>query len=412
VSITTRRLLYLALVSAVLVVILGLNSHPGTALRDLANVLRLHFGVDSTRYMDQAWADFHAGTPLYANLGAADHLKFIYPPSSLLAYSLATLVHLHPAVFIQYLGLFSYLATLILAGEIFLLKLPNPRLAAETVRIRLLIALLGLLFFPLLSGLQVGQIQTFLTFLWTLAIYLWIRQKPALSGLCLALTCTFKPMLAVFLLWAALRRQWRFFLAFATGAILIQTVAIALFGWRNEIDYLAALSFISHHGEAAASNQSVNGLLQSLTRNASMFRWSDSLYPPYNPIVYYGTLVSTTALLAFGLFAPALRRAPDRTVDFIVFGLLATIAAPIVWSHHYGYFFAAFVYLLPRIPPGRRDRFYAFLTCYAILVMNGVPWAFVTPPWTLLNGTVLYAGLGLIILIVSQASDAARPSTS
>jgi hypothetical protein len=44
--------------------------------------------------------------------------------------------------------------------------------------------------------------------------------------------------------------------------------------------------------------------------------------------------------------------------------------------------------------------------------MNGVPWAFVTPPWTLLNGTVLYAGLGLIILIVSQASDAARPSTS
>jgi alpha-1,2-mannosyltransferase len=412
VSISSRRLLYLALANAALVVVMGLNSHPGTALRDLANVLRLHFGVDSTRYMDQAWANFHAGTPLYANLGAAGHLKFIYPPSSLLAYSLAILLHVRPAAFIQYLGLVSFLATLWIAGEIFLLTLANPLAPAERVRIRLLIGILGLLFFPLLSGLQVGQIQTFLTFLWTLAIYLRIRRKPALSGICLAITCVFKPMLAVFLLWAALRRQWRFFLAFATGAILLQAAAIALFGWRNEIDYLAALSYIGRHGEAAASNQSVNGLLQSLTRNASIFKWSDSIYPPDNSVVYDGTLVSTAALLAFGLFAPALRRTQDRTMDFIVFGLLATIASPIVWAHHYGYFFAAFVYLLPRISNRQREAVYALMTCYAILSINGIPWAFVTPPWTLLNGTVLYAALGLIILAVLRAEDGNGPSVS
>ncbi len=401
-SFLRRKLLLLSLLTASLSVLLSALHPRGSELRYLYTVLRLQMGTDSSRFMDQAWQTITSGHALYGTLFFGQHVKFIYPTSSLLLYWLAAMLHLQGSVVVRAIILLSLPATLLIVGEIVILKASEagPLDAGERLRIRLLVALLGLLFYPLIYVVFLGQIQTLLTCLWTLSIWLWMRHRTALAGLTVALICIFKPALAIFVVWAVLRRQWRFLGTFVAAFCMIQTIAIALFGWQNEVDYLRVLNFLSHHGEVFIPNQTANGFLERWMRNGDMTQWSDTIYPPYNRLVYLGTLLSTAVLLLVGLLLPVVRRWGDSSADYILFGLLATVASPIAWEHHYSYFFAASMYYLAAARGRRRGIPALFAICFLVL-SNAWPLLnrLANTSWNPLLSYHLYAGLGMAALI-------------
>jgi len=399
----TKMLLLLVACNLIVAVALLLARPASSNLYLLGEDLRGHIGDDSSYFIELAFQLARTPQPLYSTLVMEQHKKFQYPTSSLLIGFAAEGLHTTMHGLVKWNVLISALLTLIVAGEIFLLVLPGvPGDARYRWQVRFLVAALGLLFYPLLNSVNLGQIQTLLTFLFTLAVWCWMRGWKAVTGVCLAVACAFKPPLALFLLWGLLRRQWRFVWAFLAIATAIQMLAILAFGWRHEVEYLAALSYLSRHGESIAENQSVNGWLQRWTRNGQDVPSTDYFpYPPYNALVYVGTLISTAALLLFGLLLPALRRWQGTASDFVLFGLISTIASPIVWTHHYGVFYVGFVFVLAMLlkQSGRMPAL--FILCFLVMAnfwhfggsLYGSRW------FSPLFSYVLYAGLGILWLL-------------
>jgi alpha-1,2-mannosyltransferase len=360
--------------------------------------------TDSSAYMDKAWIVVRSGRSLFPTLFFQQHVKYIYPTSSLLLAWLASGLGITLYALVRVLVLTSAILTLLVTGDIFLRVLPaQSENHGYRWKVRALIALLGLFFYPLVNGVQLGQIQTLLTFLFTLAVWLWLRGQKIGAAVCLAVACSFKPPLALFLVWGALRREWRFVCALFGTVLLVQVIAIWLFGWKNEWEYLPVLNYLSHHGEMLGENQSVNGFLQRLTRNGQNDLITDYVsYPPYNRIVYLGTLLSSLLLVAVGLLVPVWRRWRDPVGDFLFFGLLSTIASPIVWTHHYGVFYIGTVYLLAVFLRDERAIPATLAVCYVVLanlfhLLGRFYWV-PSVNWVFSYG--LYAGVGIILIFL------------
>jgi hypothetical protein len=375
---------------------LWLQKPDDSAMQKLRFIAQGQVLDDSSAFMQEAWRVEQARKPVYQTVFFEEHLKFQYPTSSLLIGYVSKEFGVTFHRLIKWMVLISGVLTLLLAGDIFLRLLPTE--PGERWKVRVLIASLGVSFYPLILGVRFGQMQTVLTFLFALAVWLWLLDRKAAAGVCLAIACAVKPPLGLFLLWGLLRREWRFVWALLGTVITVQLVAIWVFGWSNEIGYLAPLSYMAHHGESIGENQSVNGWLQRFTKNGE---GSTSMFPPYNRIVYVGTVLFSLFFVLMGLIVPAWCKWKDPVADFILFGLLSTIASPIVWTHHYGVFYVGCVYFLALRLKQNTDIPLMFVGCFVLLanffhVFGKYYWV---RPENLFFSYVLYAGLGLILLI-------------
>ena len=232
------------------------------------------------------------------------------------------------------------------------------------------VAVLGILFLPFAEAFYRGQVQILLTFLWELSALLWVTRRKSSAGFVLALTCVFKPQLAIFLLWGLLRREWKFALAFVITCVVVLACSVARFGVTNHLDYLAVLSYLSRHGEALWANQSMNGLLNRLLcENGDPVSVElHDIYPPYRPAIYILSSCFSALLVVVGLFLPW-RFGWSRTIgDYLLFGCLAVLMSPIAWEHHYGYFFFPAVLLLAAA--GRLPRPAWFVLCACVLAIS------------------------------------------
>jgi hypothetical protein len=65
--------------------------------------------------------------------------------------------------------------------------------------------------------------------------------------------------------------------------------------------------------------------------------WLEHGFPPYHPLVYWGTLLTSVLMIGVALFAGR-TRADERSllVSYLSAALLITMASPIAWEHHYG----------------------------------------------------------------------------
>ena len=389
----TRTLLLLLLANAAVMTALFAVKPKSSTVQTLGWVARGQMLEDSSAFMQKAWRVERAGLPVYRTVFFEEHLKFQYPMSSLLLGYVAETLHVSWAALVKWMVLLSAVLTLWLAGDIFVRLMPLE--PPDRWKARLLVAGLGVSFYPLVVGVYLGQMQTVLTLLFTLAVWLWMQQRKAAAGACLALACAVKPPLGLFLVWGLLRLERRFVWSFVAVALAVQGAAIALFGWSNEVGYLAALSAMGHSGENIGENQSVNGWLQRLLRNGEA---DATMFAPYNAVVYAGTVVSSVALVAAGLALPVWLRWKDRLADFVVFGLLSTMASPIVWTHHYGVFYAGCVYFVAMrlrqgsaLPAGFAVCFLALANYFHVL--GKFYW---TPSMNWVFSYVLYAGLGVV----------------
>jgi alpha-1,2-mannosyltransferase len=331
-------------------------------------------------------------TPLYSEIFFNRKLKFQYPPSSLFA--IAGLLWLVGPNHIrtEECRVFELPTANDILGWIFLLisalsaaalleiglrrQLATPSTRRERVARYLIVVALALTFYPLVKAYTLGQIQNWLNGLFALALFCWVKGKKAPSGVLIGLMALVKPHYGLFLLWAALRREWRFAGAFAATLTIVVLASIAVYGWANHVDYLRVLQVLAERGETYYPNQSVNGLLNRVMSLVDPTSWYslqffDNAFPPFSWLVYGGTLIASIILLSTALFRRGNDGDPDRTFDLCIMMLSITIASPIAWEHHYGTMFPIFAILLTSAI-GHRQRL-ILLTVSYVLISNFIP---------------------------------------
>jgi len=316
-------------------------------------------GVDSWQPMQLAIDHVRAGLSgsIYSSLFFQQRIKFQYPPSSLLLMDLSESALGNPVsvVALNTVSWLCVLALCALAPAIYLavLKRLNPDLWSRSTRLHLglqscALFFMSLGFYPVTKGFYLGQIQTWLTCLFAGAVLAWVAGFEAISGVLIGLIITVKPQLAVLLVWGAIQRRRKFLVGSVSVVLVLEALSLSRYGIRNQLDYLSVLSYLSSHGESFYANQSVNGMLARMLRVGPNTEWAATGFPPFNAVVYYGTLATSSVTIALALFWKRKDNAPQSMlVKFLVASLLVTMASPIAWEHHYGILVPIFAALLP-----------------------------------------------------------------
>lgn len=275
--------------------------------------------------------------PIYADVFFRKQFKFQYPLTSLMvSYGVSAISNDYIKI-IKFITWLSILATALFVILIFHhgggMRLGfnlNSLLAFASLGI------LTLLFYPIDKAHSLGQIQAWINFMFCALFYCWLRNWQAPSGILLGLMCLINPQYGLIALWGILRAKWKFIAYFLVALGLGAVLSILLFGFENNLNYFSVLSYLSHHGEAFYPNQSMNGLLNRLLFNTPILEFSRRLFPPYNPVIYYGYLLFGISLVLLAFILPKISKKEGTIWDLAIISVAATMFSPIAWEHHYG----------------------------------------------------------------------------
>jgi hypothetical protein len=259
-----------------------------------------------------------------------------------------------------------------------------------------------LTFYPAIKAFTLGQIQLWINSAFALVMLLFVMRIRIASGALMGAICLIKPHYGLIVLWGALNREWRFTGACAAVGAVGLLFSIWHYGWVNHLDYLRVLSFMSERGESYYANQSINGLLNRL---ASLFGSGSYAnvafdaygFPPYTPWVYWGTVVSSAAILLAAFLRISSEQ--NRVLAFSIIAVSLTIASPIAWEHHYGVFLPVFAFIAGGLA-GDRRKLALLAICYTF-VSNYVPVfnALAETPFNVTQSYMFAGGLTFLILM-------------
>ena len=432
---TTRRLALFLIASFVgvhgLVTVLGAR-HEETGLLPIAWFAEGRQGRDSSDPMAQAY--LHATTPhrverpFYWRTAFSRQVifkGFQYPPTALLVVSaLDRVLGARWPDALRWITWVMVPATAVFVWMLYV-RLRPPAAPEERALAALAAVLATLTFYPVMRAYANAQMQTWLNALFAAAVWCWAGGRRGTAGVLLALSCAVKPQLAVFLLWGAIRREWRLVAAFAATAVLLLGVSVSLYGWGPHVEYLGMLRFLGERGEAFFPNHSVNGLVNRWLFNGDILSWKRPWvdhFPPYDARVFVATAVSSVVLLTLAVWPPRAGPAPAGVIDFGLMGLATTMASPIAWEHHYGVALPIFVAAY-RICAVGSKRTRAALAVSYVLMANCL-WVTKALAASRLNVLESYLFFGAIVLLVVlvrcrgplatplRASGGARPGSA
>ena len=352
--------LFNCVVLNVLLAVLPWTPRHLTALHYTGGFILGQAAADSWEPMRLALDQFRAapGKPLYSQLFFERHVKFIYPPTSLLLTRGLDRLLGAGSDHRRFLNGVSWIMVLAMAGVVAAVfwqsRRDNQREAVplsplDAMACSILAVAFTLTFYPVVKSFRLGQMQTWLNLLFAMTLWSWLRSREAAAGVLAGMICLVKPQHGVLLLWGISRRRWRFVLALAAVLLVAGTMSIAVFGLANCGDYVAVLSFLGQHGESFYPNQSVNGLLHRLLFNGDALEWHPDVYPPFNLWVYSGTLASSAVFIALCLFWRRGEHDRASTTDLMIGLLTCTIASPLAWEHYYGVLLPIYAISLPAL---------------------------------------------------------------
>jgi alpha-1,2-mannosyltransferase len=382
----------------------------GSVLDDTDDFFHGRHLDDSWTYMIAAvnqWKS-HPGSSLYDAVFFREHVRFIYPLTSLVPLWAAIRAGVSEEKIRAvgtFLGSTSVVVTILCSLGIFLRLVEKQERTSVFQRAADFgaVLLLGFMFYPLMKGFSLGQLQVVIDALFALSLLCWAAERQRASGSFIGLICLMKPQFILIVLWGFLRKRWGFAWTAAGAIILGGSLAVAVFGFANNFEYFRVLSFLGRYGDAYYPNQSFNGLLNRLLQTGNSASWSGDVFPAYNSIVYFGTILTSAAILLLGV--PWLREFHERRGmhEFCLIAVVATVCSPIAWEHHYGVFLPIFALLFAREGIGRpagRLNFIVLVAAYALIANNlGILNVFSKPPLNILQSYALFGALLLIVLL-------------
>ncbi|MZR31722.1 glycosyltransferase family 87 protein [Sneathiella litorea] len=332
----------------------------GEAIKETWTVLQLIIVDD-----DSWWPMYNAakvwihGHEIYQTIFFEERMKFQYPPLSILPFIVLIKLGLGWEAIREIANTLSYASIFILAVFIYEIIVSTfKNLSKESYlswRHRVVIFAISLVgtfgFDAIIRAQYLGQVQVLLDVVIGLAFLLFLTNRKYFSGACLAVAALVKPQFTLVLFWALLRKEKELVVGMILVFIPAGIVSLYVFGFDEHVHYLDTLSLMGKHGEAYWPNQSINGLLHRLLSDVNSLEFPVNSYAPYNPIVHVTTLVTTVMLILLGLFYRVGNRHPVSegvqsiwsALDLATMLLLATIASPIAWYHHYGILWPLFV---------------------------------------------------------------------
>jgi hypothetical protein len=381
-----------------------------TGFHDAYYFMRRIQGTDSWGPMLAA-SDFfrsHVSAPLYASVFFQSHVKFQYPLSALVPFVFLSRHGVTDPAILHWSRRITWVALwLIVAVAMATATKLIPKNTSTPARAGALaaVAIASFWFHPILRSFVLGQVQILLTLGFVIAFYLWMTGSEKSAGAILGILSLVKPQYALMLLWMALRRRWGALIAGLVCVLAGVAVSVAVFGWHNNLGYLAVLKMISRHGESYELNQSMNGLLNRLLFNGANLLWlpGPSSFPQFRPLIYAGTLVSTVLLLALGFFYPWGQSRRGGLADFSMMAIVSTIASPVAWEHHYGIalpiliwlYFTEYAQTKPPLHIGGVALAYLLIgDCF-----SGANLLWNTPVLNILQSYTYFGGLLLLLLL-------------
>lgn len=347
-----RRLLLFAVLSVFLanVVQWGLvrvvhHGNSGTLKDEARAFLHVRQWTDSWLPMMKS-IDYFQSAPDVRIYHAPIYDTLIYPLASLLPmYALRRLGISDPAM----LRLLAWTTWLCIPGIAVAALLMGRRLLhARGARLGWMaiagIFLLALCDYPVLKGYMLGNAQTYLSLGFTVLLLLWTAGRERASGVLTAILAFVKPQFGLLLIWFALRRKWNAAVACVVSAVVLLAVSIAVFGWRNNLDYVSVLSGLSRKAQSHFANQSMFGTLNRMIFNGENIGYTPYVYTPYIPWVYRVTLL-TALVLVVAVLAFPWGRMRGTTADLAAAGIISVAISPMAWEHHYGILLGVFAWV-------------------------------------------------------------------
>jgi alpha-1,2-mannosyltransferase len=382
----------------------------GSVLDDTADFFNGRQGNDSWAPMVAALNQYqsHPDQPLYQAAFFQQKDKFLYPLASLLpiwALKGAGLRASQIYTVLHFLCWISVVVAILCSLAIFFRAANNQEKTASFRRLTdcAFVILLGLTFYPLMKGYSLGQVQAVIDAIFAMAFLSCYAKRERTSGALIGLMCLMKPQYLLIVVWSFLRRRWNFAWV-ATGVVVLGTaLSVFFFGVANHLDYIRVLSLLGSSGQAYYPNQSVNGLLNRLLENGNNTFWAGADLPPYRPVIFYGTLLTSAVMLA--LAVPWRKKTADRSgiFEFSLIGVVATVCSPIAWEHHYGILLPVFALLFGIHVSGKgvlRAQFPLLVVAYVLIANNfNILNLFSRPPANIVQSYTLYGALVLIILL-------------
>jgi alpha-1,2-mannosyltransferase len=352
---------------------------------------------------------------LYETLFLGAHIRFQYPPSSLLPLEFLSAVGLSSVRALNAINSLVFLLNACAVGALSWLLFRNKSHAQtnapQGTAMAILAAGAAFIFYPLIRAQLLGQIQLWIDLLFTLALLCWFLERRLLAGLLVGLACTIKPQMGLLLLWCLLWREWRFAAGILIAAIPILLASLYRYGFHNHIAYLDVLSFLSRHGESFFANNSVNGILNWYLSPNDSLRWYDNDLTPFNPIVYAGTMVASVLALGLVCAPPLLHRSRRPALSDLGAAAICTVAgSPVAWEHHYGILLPLYLVALHTLftmADGYRRRLAAAgLTISWILVADFIPFAgfLAHTPFAIVQAYCFFGALLLLVFFLTAGN--------
>lgn len=384
----------------------------------LASMLHSSIRADSWGPMLQALRVLHGPDrdTLYQALFFTGHVRFQYPPTSLVSLDLLSALGIASFRALNAINLVAFLLNAAAVGFLMWLLFGGrgrtvgrgyPGLhPGGMVAIGVAAAFV---FYPDVRADVLGQIQVWIDLLFTSAVIGWLFGRRLFAGILIGLACTIKPQFGLLLLWGLLWTEWAFSCGILAGFAPVAIVSLFRYGLKAHLDYLNVLAFLSRHGESFFANNSVNGILNGYVPSNNSLYWDPLQFTPYNPVVYAGTAAASALVLAAVVYLPLSGRKTRPGVgDFAIASICTVIGSPVAWEHHYGILLPIFAVMLkhlldlPDVP--RRGIKLVCLGVSWILVANFIPFSnlFARTPFSVLQANFFFGALLLLVLLLSR----------
>ena len=364
--------------------------------------------------------DLYSDSGLYQDLFYDRHIKFQYPPTSLLFMYSVTIVsrgtRLPELTILNVLSWAAVLATgwysAAVAMEV--RRLRGIRLSFMNNCIHAApLVLAAASFYPVVKAYSLGQLQTIINCMAAILVLFILRGKSCYAGAIGGCLCLLKPQYVLLCLWACVRKERSFVLGMVMVAAMGIICSVLLFGLRDHIEYFRILSFIARHGEAYYPNQSINGLMNRLLGNGENLRFSPYTFPPFSAIVFGVTTGGSLCLISVG-FAVAIRA--SKTVggslqSLCVCLIVMTMASPVAWEHHYGVLLPIYAVLsaMPSCELSGAKKV-ALMFSYSL---TSTFWSIVNrwsdPPVNMIQSYLLFGAMILLAILCFDRMELAAP---
>jgi uncharacterized membrane protein len=180
---------------------------------------------------------------------------------------------------------------------------------------------------PFHTAIAEGQLAIAVTALVVASLTAKERQRPLVSGVCIALAAALKPQMGlIFLLLLLVRGQWKALLSAVSALGIIAAVGVTRLAVGG-VDWLPTL--MSNLGDSGVSDPT-----QPSTQRLNLQALLNVVLPGQDPVVIdvltYGTGVAALAILFL-----ALRRRTDLEADLLLFAGCAVVTLLMVYNRSY-----------------------------------------------------------------------------